>query len=51
MSGSNIAYLLKECVDYSGCDEGLPVRWCVHQSGHNWPGFAPQAIWDFFSSL
>ena len=40
-----------ECVDYTGCDEGLPVRWCVHQSGHNWPGFAPQAIWDFFRSL
>jgi poly(3-hydroxybutyrate) depolymerase len=40
-----------ECVDYAGCEEGLPVRWCVHQNGHNWPTFAPQAIWDFFSSL
>lgn len=39
-----------ECVEYS-CDPGLPVRWCVHQDGHNWPDFAPQGIWDFFKSL
>jgi poly(3-hydroxybutyrate) depolymerase len=40
-----------ECVDYTGCDPGLPVRWCVHQNGHNWPSFAAQGIWDFFGSL
>jgi poly(3-hydroxybutyrate) depolymerase len=40
-----------ECVDYTGCNEGLPVRWCVHQDGHNWPDFAPQGMWDFFRSL
>jgi poly(3-hydroxybutyrate) depolymerase len=39
------------CVDYTGCDAGLPVRWCVHQNGHSWPTFAPQGIWEFFSSL
>lgn len=39
------------CQEYSGCDDGAPVRWCVYQDGHNWPEFAPQGIWDFFSSL
>lgn len=39
------------CEEYSGCDEGAPVRWCVYQDGHNWPDFAPQGIWEFFSSL
>jgi poly(3-hydroxybutyrate) depolymerase len=40
-----------ECVDYTGCDADLPVRWCVHQDGHNWPAFLPQAIWGFFKGL
>jgi poly(3-hydroxybutyrate) depolymerase len=40
-----------ECVDYSDCNAELPVRWCVHQNGHNWPSFAPRAIWDFFRML
>jgi len=22
------------CTTYSGCSEGNPIRWCVHQSGH-----------------
>lgn len=39
------------CEEYSGCDEGAPVRWCVYQDGHAWPDFAPQGIWEFFSSL
>ncbi len=39
-----------ECVEYT-CDPGLPVRWCVHQEGHDWPAFLPQAIWDFFKAL
>ncbi|HLK89693.1 MAG TPA: glycosyl hydrolase [Polyangia bacterium] len=25
------------CTNYSGCSNGHPVRWCVHQSGHT-PG-------------
>jgi poly(3-hydroxybutyrate) depolymerase len=40
-----------ECVDYADCNAALPVRWCVHQNGHNWPSFAPRAIWDFFRML
>jgi poly(3-hydroxybutyrate) depolymerase len=40
-----------ECIDYAGCDDGVPVRWCVHQNGHNWPDFAPQGMWEFFESL
>lgn len=39
------------CEEYSGCAEGAPVRWCVYQDGHDWPDFAPQGIWAFFSSL
>jgi len=39
------------CVEYSGCDAGLPVRWCVYQDGHNWPEFGPEGIWSFFSGL
>jgi polyhydroxybutyrate depolymerase len=39
------------CVEYSGCAAGLPVRWCVHEDGHSWPGFAPQGIAEFFGSF
>jgi polyhydroxybutyrate depolymerase len=39
------------CVDYPGCDAGFPVRWCVHEDGHNWPSFIPQAMHDFFFAL
>jgi polyhydroxybutyrate depolymerase len=50
------------CVDYQGCRTGLPVIWCVHDEGHNWPNTsfgcdggvcfdAGPAIWSFFSSL
>jgi len=42
------------CVSYDGCAAGLPVVWCEHTngggSGHNWPGFAGSAIWDFFDA-
>ena len=41
---------LDECVEY-GCEAGLPVQWCVYQDGHDWPDFAPQAMWDFFRAL
>jgi polyhydroxybutyrate depolymerase len=40
-----------ECIDYGGCGDGLPVSWCVHQEGHSWADFLPEAIWGFFSSL
>jgi polyhydroxybutyrate depolymerase len=39
------------CVQYAGCGDGLAVRWCVYQDGHNWPDFAPEGIWSFFSGL
>jgi poly(3-hydroxybutyrate) depolymerase len=39
------------CLEYAGCDSGFAVRWCVYQDGHNWPDFAPQGIWSFFSAL
>jgi poly(3-hydroxybutyrate) depolymerase len=25
------------CVEYQGCQSDLPVVWCVHDEGHNWP--------------
>lgn len=39
------------CVEYAGCGDGLPVRWCVYQDGHDWPEFGPDGIWSFFRSL
>ena len=39
------------CVEYTGCSDGLPVRWCVYQDGHDWPDFGPEGIWGFFSSF
>jgi poly(3-hydroxybutyrate) depolymerase len=37
------------CVAYQGCDDGHPVHWCEFDGGHTVPGFASEAIWDFFS--
>lgn len=34
------------CVAYSGCDPGLPVRFCEY--GADLPSFTARAIWDFF---
>ncbi len=39
------------CEDYAACDPRYPVRWCVYEDGHNWPTFAPEAMWDFFKNL
>src|SRR5690606_40225474 len=39
-----------ECVAYQGCREGYPVTWCEWNGGHSTPGFAGQAVWDFFRS-
>lgn len=36
------------CVAYDGCDRD--VHWCVHDGGHEWPGFAGAAIWQFFEA-
>jgi polyhydroxybutyrate depolymerase len=37
------------CVAYQ-CPANAPVHWCVHNEGHEWPSFAAQGIWAFFSS-
>jgi poly(3-hydroxybutyrate) depolymerase len=49
------------CVDYQGCQPDLPVIWCVHTQGHNWPNTTNcdggiclntgSAIWGFFASF
>jgi poly(3-hydroxybutyrate) depolymerase len=45
------------CVDYAGCAEGSPLRWCEHSYGgwdnstHAWPAVGGQLIWDFVKSL
>ncbi len=50
------------CVAYQGCQADLPVIWCVHDEGHNWPNTrygcdggvcfdAGPAIWSFFASF
>ncbi len=36
------------CVTYEGC--ATPVHWCAHGGGHDWPGFVPAGVWQFFSS-
>lgn len=38
------------CVAYE-CPEDAPVHWCVHEEGHEWPSFAADGIWAFFSRL
>jgi len=45
------AVVPEPCQEYAGCGEGLPVRFCVYQDGHDWPDFAPEGIWEFFSGL
>lgn len=45
------------CVDYQGCREGLPVRWCEHgedgydMSTHSYPVEGGPTTWDFVSKL
>lgn len=38
------------CVAYD-CPAEAPVHWCVHDEGHEWPSFASDGIWAFFSGL
>src|SRR5690606_9272065 len=40
----------ENCEIYT-CDEGVPVTWCVHDEGHNWPAFAAASIKSFFDSF
>ncbi len=51
------------CVDHAAGSVDYPVLWCPHEEGdgptadnpvstaHDWPSFAGNAIWTFFSSL
>jgi len=39
------------CNTYSDCDFHFPVQYCEHSEGHDWPVFASEAIWNFFTSL
>lgn len=51
------------CVDHSHGSVDYPVLWCLHDEGegptpentvataHDWPSFAGEAIWTFFSGL
>jgi polyhydroxybutyrate depolymerase len=45
------------CVDYQGCEPGLPISWCEHDeptyddTNHGWPSFASHAIGEFLFSL
>jgi polyhydroxybutyrate depolymerase len=48
---TTVATAPSPCVAYEGCDAGMPVHWCVHQDDHNWPSFAAEGIWAFFSAL
>ncbi|AUX23859.1 uncharacterized protein SOCEGT47_043890 [Sorangium cellulosum] len=39
------------CVEYQGCDEGLPLVYCTHPGGHSVPSGAGGRAWRFFQSL
>ena len=39
------------CDAYGSCDTNFTVQYCEHSGGHEWPAFASEGIWDFFSSL
>lgn len=36
------------CVEYQGCEEGYPVRFCAFEGGHVIPAFTAEAVWGFF---
>jgi poly(3-hydroxybutyrate) depolymerase len=36
------------CVAYEGCSRD--THWCEHPGMHEWPDFAAEAIWNFFSA-
>jgi len=44
------------CIDHSLGASPYPVQWCLHSEGmgvqaHDWPSFASEATWEFFSGL
>jgi polyhydroxybutyrate depolymerase len=50
-------FAVTPCIEYQGCDEGLPVAWCEHNeptyqdTNHGWPSFASRAIGQFLFAL
>jgi polyhydroxybutyrate depolymerase len=50
-------FAVSPCIEYQGCDEGLPVAWCEHNeptyqdTNHGWPSFASRAIGQFLFAL
>jgi poly(3-hydroxybutyrate) depolymerase len=55
-----IAITPSACVEYQGCQPDLPLVWCVHTQGHNWPTTrncgdggicfdGGAAVWAFFA--
>lgn len=36
------------CVRFEGCE--AEVQWCEHTGEHEWPPFAAEAIWGFFTN-
>ncbi len=47
-SDSSEAVEPTSCVAYDGCSRD--VHWCQHGGEHEWPSFAGNAIWSFFSA-
>jgi hypothetical protein len=46
----------ESCIDHSMGGSPYRVEWCLHHEGmgeqaHDWPSFASEATWEFFSSL
>ncbi|WP_437922974.1 prolyl oligopeptidase family serine peptidase [Sorangium sp. So ce291] len=39
------------CVEYQGCNDGLPLVYCTHPGGHSVPSGAGGRAWRFFQSL
>lgn len=39
------------CVEYLGCDDGFPVRYCEYDGNLDLPSFAASGLWGFFKQL
>lgn len=53
----SVPFSVSPCIEYQGCDEGLPVAWCEHNeptyqdTNHGWPSFASRSIAEFLFAL
>lgn len=56
-SAESTPFSVAPCIEYQGCDEGLPVAWCEHSeptyqdTNHGWPSFASRALGQFLFAL